>query len=498
MGRTKEELLNDPQKILVKKPFTRGIAPYISGLQGFSDIAATATLPRRREYVVSQDTFLDELDPYSHAIHSLYTLDNKKVLITYKETIEDEDGNEIVVEREKEDTINVTRLAFPMQEMIATKQKVHLTGNDLQITLANETQTKEDKSYFTVLKQFFTSKNMNIALAECVEEQLTTGDTALLQYFNKKKKLDWKTYYWKDGYCLLPHYDEYGELILFGIYYSDIVNGNQTECLDVWDETFKYRYIKDGYEFKLTESPKRHGFEEVPISYKRGDVAWNKVQKPIEDFELHASLWAESVRYYGDPLLFLKGSIDVLPGRDERGKVLAGEDSDADAKLIQAEESKNVTNLMDFWLREIFRHSYTVSLIPETLHISGDLPGISVKLLMSAAIEKAISEAKKWDGFIDKMLRLFIYGVGIESGEAAQIGRLKVFGKIIPYIPQNDTEVINNINSSVGAKSISRETGNSLHPMAEADENSRVLAEEAARVEQENTKSDNKATQKTT
>ncbi|MDH6354741.1 SPP1 family phage portal protein [Dysgonomonas sp. PH5-45] len=491
MGRTKEELLGNPQKILIKKPFTRGVTPYVSPLCGFTDVATIATLPRRREYVVSQDTFLDELDPYSHAIHSRFVLDDKKVLITYKEDIVNEDGDVVEVEREREDTIPVTRMAFPFQEVIATKQKVHLTGNDLQLTLANETQTTEDKKYFTTLKQFYISKNMDIALSENVENQLTTGDTALLQFFNKRGELDWKVYSWKDGYCLLPHYDEYDELILFGIYYSDIDGDSSSEFLDVWDDTLKYRYKKDGYEFKLIANPKPHGFKEIPIAYKRGDVAWNKVQKPIEDFELHASLWAESVRYYGDPLLFLKGSVDILPGRDERGKVLAGEDGDADGKLLQANESKNVTNLMDFMLKEIFRGSHTISFSPETVKTSGDLPGITVKLLFSSAVEKAISEAKKWDGFIDRMLRLFIYGIGIESKSSAQLGRLKVFGKIIPYIPQNDTEIISNINNSKSQGTISVETATDIHPYAAADENKRVAVE----TEKENSDNQNSKTE---
>lgn len=479
MGRTKEELLSNPHKILIKKPFTRGGTPHMSPIGGFTNVATFASLPNRIESVVSQDTFLNELDPYSHAIHSRFVLDDKKVLLTHKVNITNEDGDIEAVEKEIECTIPVTRMAFPFQEIIATKQKVHLTGNDLQLTLANEIQTEEDKKYFTILKQFYISKNMDIALSDNVENQLTTGDTAMLQFFNRKGELDWKVYSWKDGYCLLPHYDEYDELILFGIYYSDTDGDNSCEFLDVWDDTKKYRYKKDVNDFKLIEDPKTHGFNEIPIAYKRGEVAWNKVQKPIENFELHASLWAESVRYYGDPILFLKGATDILPGRDEGGKVIAGEDSEADAKLLQANESKNVPNLMDFMLKEIFRGGYVISFSPETVKTSGDLPGITVKLLFSAAIEKAISEAKKWDGFLDKMLRLFIYGVGIESKKSAQMSRLKVFGKIIPYIPQNDTEIISNINTSKAQGTLSVETATDIHPYASADENTRVTEEKA-------------------
>lgn len=469
MAITKEQLLNDPNKVLIKKPFTRGIAPgvelpnYVS-IDGYS----VAALPRRRVAAVSQDTFLEELDTYSHAIQSPYVLDDKKVLVTYK----DADG----VEKEREDYVPVTRIALPLQRIIATKQKTHLTGNKLQLTLANETQTEEDKLSFTELKQLFISKNMDIALSENVENQLVTGDTALLMYFDKDDKLDWKTYSWKEGYCLLPHYDEYDNLILFGIYYFDSDGEQGTTFLDIWDETFKYRYKQDGADWVQVLNDK-HGFKEVPVAYKRGTVAWNDVQNLIDKLELHASLWAESVRYYGDPILFLKGAIDVLPIRDEGGKVLAGAEDGADGKLLQAEESKNVNNLMDFLLKEIFRGSFSISFSPETVKTSGDLPGITVKLLFSCAIEKAIEQAKEWDGFIDKMMRLFIFACGLESKKSAQYGRLKIFGAIEPYIPQNDAEIISNINNSKSQGTISVETATDIHPYAAADENKRVAIE---------------------
>jgi SPP1 family phage portal protein len=483
MAIAKEQLLKDPGKVLIKKQFTRGVAPDVE-LPNYvtADRHSTAALPRRRVIAVSQDTFLEELDTYSHAIQSPYVLDDKKVLVTYK----DANGEE----KEREGHVPVTRIALPLQRIIATKQKTHLTGNKLQLTLANETQTEEDKLSFTELKQLFISKNMDIALSENVESQLVTGDTALLMYFDRENKLDWKTYSWKDGYCLLPHYDEYDNLILFGIYYSDSDGEKDTTFLDVWDETFKYRYRQDTTGWIRIANDK-HGFKEVPVAYKRGSVAWNDVQNLIDKLELHASLWAESVRYYGDPILFLKGAIDVLPIRDEGGKTLAGMDGDADGKLLQAEESKNVNNLMDFLLKEIFRGSFSISFSPETVKTSGDLPGITVKLLFSCAIEKAIEQAKEWDSFIDKMMRLFIFACGLESKKSAQYGRLKIFGAIEPYIPQNTTEIINNINSSKTQGTLSTETSTDIHPYAAADENKRVTAEaEAEREKGKNT--DNK------
>ena len=477
MAKTKEYLLEKVDRVLSKKPFTRGGIPTVAPLVLGSNIGNIgAQLPKKNVVIVSQDTFLEELDTYSHAIQSPYILDDKRVLIPYEKA----DGTI----GEQKAYIPVTRIALPLQRIIATKQKVHLTGNEIVHTLASETQTDTDKENFVVMKQFFTSKNMNVAVSENVENQLTTGDTALLLYFDKNKKLDWKTYSWKDGYCLLPHYDEYDNLILFGIYYSTEEEEKSVTMLDVYDDTFVYRFKQDNLGWSQVEKSK-HGFDEVPVCYKRGNVAWNDVQNLIDKLELHASLFAENVKYYGDPILFLKGEIDILPRRDDAGKGIKGINPEADAKLLQAEESKNVTNLLDFLLKEIFRGSCTISFSPETVKTSGDLPGITVKLLFSSAVEKAIEQAKEWDGFIDRMMRLFIYAVGMETKKPAEFSRLKVFSKIEPWIPQNDTEIISNINSSKQIGTISGETAREDHPYAKADENNRVSKEENEKAEKE-------------
>lgn len=463
---TKEQLLNDPELIInTKKQFERGMYPVYHGAAGYLGDYGSARLPLRRTLKIPQDVFLDEYDTYSHMINSPFTLDDKKVITLYK----DANGNE----QERTSYVPVTRLTFPLQKIIALKQLTHLTGNGLNLTLTNTDQTDEDKLNFVKIKQQWTSKNMDVALFKSVQSQLITGDGALLMYWDENKQLDWHVYSWKDGYCLLPSYDEYGKLILFSLYYTEPLGDKAVTRLDVWDETYAYKYESADSSWKQI-SKEQHGFKMVPFCYRMGDVAWNDVQQLIEQLELHASIWAESERYYIDPILFLKGEVDILPKRDTGGKAIQGTDENSDAKLLQQDESKNIINLTDFLLKEIFRGSCTISFSPQDVKTSGDLPGITVKLLFSAAVEKAISAAKEWDDFVDRMVSLFIYAIGIEERLPANFNRLKIRGEIIPYIPQNTTELINQINTSKQAETISQETAAELNPLSAADEYMRL------------------------
>ena len=463
-------LINNPDKILVKKPFTRGIVPSLNlNFTSNGNIDAPARLPARRQIVISQDTFLEELDTYSHAIHSEFVLANKRIKVQYK------DANGEV--KERDEVIPVTRIALPLQRVIASKQKVHLTGKPMKFTLSNTNQTDEDKESFVSFCQSWISKNMNIGIAECIESRLTTGDCAMVSFFDDKKRFNWRTYSWKDGYCLLPHYDKYGNLALFGVYYSTTEDDVTTEKLDVWDDNVFYQYKKQNDEWAMVVNAKKHGFNSIPVAYSRGNVAWNDVQPLIESCEFHSSLWAESERYYTDPILFLKGDTDILPMRDSSGKAIAGLDETSDAKLLQANESKNIVNLTDFLLREIFRGSFTVSFNVGEISVSGDMPSVTVKLLFTAAIEKAIEQAKEIDPFIDKLVELFIFGMGIELTKSAQFSRLLIHGEIEPYIPQNTTEEVNMINQSKSMGTMSTETAAARNPLNASDEHARLKRE---------------------
>ena len=132
---------------------------------------------------------------------------------------------------------------------------------------------------------------------------------------------------------------------------------------------------------------------------------------------------------------------------------------------------------MSILLDNIFRGSFTV-LPPEVR--SGDTPGIAVKLLYSPAVEKAMSDAKDWDSWLDDVVEIFKFGYGLEVGKSFEYQSLNVAGKIIPYIHQNDSETTAIINSSLLAGSLSSETASELHPYAQYDEVNRVNQEKRA------------------
>lgn len=457
-----------PKDIISKEPFVR-VQPYLyNGGTVRGGTTVQPELPKNLWTAIPQEKFLSELSPSGHGI---YLKPDKK--------IEDENGNLM-------DHQAVSKIAVALQEVISTKQKIHLATNPIKFVLTEEGRSDAKEKEFTAFKQAWIDKNMHVALSESIESWLDTGDTALY-FFRNKDKMGWRQFGFKKGDVLLPHYDEFGELKLFGRMYSGLDEGKDATKLDVFDETEVVTYIKKGFFGtnmmqtwkEIKGSRKKHGFSTVPICYKRSnDVCWGSVQPLIDSFEWALSNMSENNRYYANAILFLKGEIEALPNRDDSGKVLVASGEDASAEFLATPESNQaMMNELDILLKQIFMGSFTVSVSPDTVKSSGDLPGITVKLLFSPATEKALDSANKLEDYVDRMVLLFKEAYGIESGKYTNFNSLKVRGSIDVYVPQNDAELNRMINDSVLYKTLSKETAAQINTLGVSGEYERLKSE---------------------
>ena len=131
-------------------------------------------------------------------------------------------------------------------------------------------------------------KNMEIAFYELAKSVKSTGDGAIVIYMSNGK-VKYKPLSFLYGDRLFPHYDQDGEIDAFARLYVDYdEDGNElTEWVEVWDDKYITRYKKDkkglggvissikeylGLDgFVVDMPPVMHGFNEVPIIYKRDD-----------------------------------------------------------------------------------------------------------------------------------------------------------------------------------------------------------------------------------
>lgn len=476
-------LLADPHKLKQKKPFTRGIdRRSLPNFESLVDVNNTfeALLPSFRKEVVTQEEFLLELDPNSHSV--LFDDNIPSICIKTK------DGGYM--------DIKFSKMAVPFQKNIKNKQLLHLTGNRMVFTLVETSPTAKQEQDFITFKQYWDLRNQDGMKNKMVDTQLSYGDAGLLYYFDYKGRIKSRILSFADGYVLCPHNDDNGDRILESVYYTK----DNVEYIDSYDDTYMYRYRKDnsiddvennGW---VLETPKKHGFDEIPLITKRGEVAWNNVQNIITSYEVLYNIYNAINRRFGWGILYVKGKFK------EKAEKIAGSvilndssiDGKGDAKFLTPPSSDGTLAILQSLLDTIQLGSSTTFILPKDVKTSGDISGIAIQLTQSLDIENALQKVIEWQNVADKMVRLFKQGLakelvnsGVNKTAITDFENLNINAKFKVWKPMNDYEYNQMLTILTGAGILSKETGIQKNTESTPDEKMRIEKEHQAIIEEQ-------------
>ena len=469
------------RKILVKKPFfeltPKGYMTHDGYCRNEVSDNEDPQMPQDTLYRVikTQKDFLREFYPTSHKIFDkdLYPDIWRK---------NPEDGKWYVQE--------IQRTAFAFQQVIHTKHVLHMTGNDIQFELAGDPEMKKQEEYINLLAKFkkgWYMHDMEIRHYEAVSSYMKVAEAAVVGFFDKNKKFGTRTLAFDRGDTLYPQFDPLtGELVVFARKYYDFdEEGNEKiEWVEVWDDKTFYRFKKQVNEGKVKETIKRiakifgiddytcveekaHGFPFIPVAYVRNDdgPCWSVVQKNIEDYEEAFSYLCENNKAYAFPIMKLKGDgddITVVGDTDGSAKMIQITDTNGDADFINGTDASDAfATQLNKSYDLIYELSFTVK--PPELK-SGDLPGVAIKLLYSPAIEVAENDAKKMHPFLDQLVRISKYGIGVEENCMATMTGLPIHAWVEIYVHQNKSEIITNLATAVQNNFLSKQTASERCP----------------------------------
>ena len=470
------ELLANPDKLIQKIPFTRGV-DMGRGLPDTKPVnlatSVTASLPRCRMVTVSQEQYMRELEPSSHKV----LFDDNIPSITMKLNT----GGYAEIKYEK--------TALPIQKLIKNKQVLHLTGYPMQFTLLDANPTESVRNDFILIKQYWEKRNMDGVKNKMVDIQKSYGDAGALFYFDYKGQVKCRVLSYADGYVLCPHNDDNGDRILETVYYKS----GDVEYIDSYDDEYMYRYTND-YQPDATNvggwrwhEPVKHGFDEIPLVTKRGKVAWDDVQTLIESKEVLFNIFNVIQKRHGWGMLYIKGKF-----KDEAKKI-AGSiilndtsvEGKGDAKYLTPPTPQGTIDTLNALDEEIQKGSSTTFLLPKDIRAQGDVSGIAVQLTQSMDIENALRGVIDWQNVADKMCRLFKYGLAMElvnrkikSNAITEFEKVNMVAKFKVWRPFNDAEYNQMVATLKGAGILSQETGIEVNTLSKPDEIARVRKEE--------------------
>ena len=467
-----KELLSDPIKLKQKKPFTRGADTNVeSGHGGVHTVnigdTMEANLPNYRRYVVSQEQFLKELDPRCHDV--LFNENLPSICVKMK--------------RGGFQEIKFERMAIAFQKLIKSIQLIYLTAHKMDFTMNETEPTDEQSKRFVKLKQMWKKRNQDGIRNKMVDTQMSCGDAGLLYYFDYKGQIKSRVLSYADGYVLCPHNDDNGDRILESVYYVK----DDIEYIDSYDDKFMYRYkLITGNDKKaewVLEKPVQHGFPEIPLITKRGDVPWNDVQSIIDSYEEQYNVFNAIQRRFGWGIFYIKGKFKDN-GQKIAGNVVLNDTSlegKGDAKFLTPPTPQNTIEYLKQLLSTIQLGSQTTFVLPEDIKMTGDVSGLAVQVTKELDIQHAMQNVIEWQNVADKMLRLFKFGLSVElvnneddKTAVTDFDNLNVTAQFKIWRPFNEYEFNQMLTTLTGAGILSRESGTELNTVAMPDEKSRV------------------------
>lgn len=395
----------------------------------------------------------------------------------------------------------IIRTAFAFQRVIATKQRVHITGNDIQFELSGKVGTDEEERRkqrdFVEFRQGWLDMDMEARFYEFTEYKVV-GDAAIVFYFDEDGKARARTLSYMRGDTLYPHRNSLtGRMELFARKYADYDEEGRysSEYVEIWDDRNIYRArrgiskhpvverIKEffglsGYEIY---DVKEHGFDRCPVAYYREDdgPCFLPSQETIETYEEAFSYFCENNRAYAFPIMWSRGDgVDFKPDEITGAvKYIEIEDKDGAAGFLdKAEVSAAFNTQLKLLYDMIYEQAFSVK--PPELK-SGDLPGVAVKLLFSPAIENAIHDSQRLQPFLEEVMYFVKWAYGYEKDIQATLLNLPVNAWIEPYIHQNDSELMTNLQMGVQNSFISRQTASErASKYSRNDEFQRIMDED--------------------
>lgn len=427
---------------------------------------------------VYQSDFLAELYPSGHKINDPLYYENIFKKIKKKDS--QGTGYEQIVE------MAIERVAIAMQQVILTKHLTHLCGKDIRFVYSGSSYTQKKKKLVKEMRQGWIKKNMETAKYDFCKSVKATGDGAFCAVM-EKDSFSYRVFSALNGDGLHPIFGFNGKLERFGRSFMAFDYEAQEEVLylEIWDDTnfARYRFStanknadQDGWE--IQSPPKPHGFEEIPIVYKKVEkgACWSDVQDLIDKLEMALSQLFENNKSYAFRIMVIKGGFEIQGDLRGEARAIMMDDTAASASFMEkADASSSFSLQLEQTLKFILMGSFTV-LPPEIK--GGDLPGVTIKILYSPSVEQGVNDKNEYNSAIDKMVNLFKHGYGVEMGNVSGYDSLDVRGEIDVYVHQNDAEIITNINTSVLDGSLSVETGAEKHPYASSDEHERLLRQQ--------------------
>ena len=461
--------LEDPTRLMMMKPFTRGGKMNGHGWElknvlnntymqtGFCNLDLTP---------ISQDTYITEYRPSLHTILMNKSIPHIKVNI---------DG---------------IPLNFGMMDMTQTgsfQKLIHsahvrsLTANPLEFNLGKNDADNGGITPFESIKDEWSVRNMDWWLSQAINTCKQLGNCGLLfSYDSEEGRFMVTNYSYEDGYQIIPNYDEYGYEIARSLVYQI----DDQIVIDTYDARKHYRCTQGETGWEIKDEP--HGFSRCPLLHKRGQVAWEYAESTCEIWELMVNIQNIALKRFGTFALVFTGDMDKDSFKRDSSTLIINLSSDTtngkqSADVLKFPEPQTMDAYLKTLEEKISLFSSTSFITPKDISATNS-GGNGIALAMSNDYALATQSAIDWRRFVNDMVYLCQEGLDLETNGTEKYAKLRIGAKIVPWSLETNNTKITNL--SMEAKWLSMKTIIEKSPDAAPDEIDRIIEERGALIPQ--------------
>ena len=390
--------------------------------------------------------------------------------------------------------VEPARIGMSFQQLIVDRRVGFMLTIPVKTDAIYESESDKEKALVKMVDRIQNDNKMDYRNKEIARRWMSEMECAECWYFvptgELKPKFTLKCNIWSPdhGDLLYPLFDSTGNLIAFARSYKLKEEEKDIEHFDVYTSEFEYKYVNRDNKWALdilTETtdageiiqtnvnPIPNAVKKIMIVYHyQNKPEWADVQTMIASKETVMSNFDDMIAYFGSPILAVFGEIMGFAAKGEQGKILQlVENAKANYLALNSppEAIKMYNDLLD---KYIFALSQTPDISFTAMSGLGTIAQFTMKAFFMDA-EMGVSKKEETFGIgLQRRLNIIKAAIGtvIDTSLAAEAKLLQLKPVITFYLPQNVTEMVDNLSVSVTGGLMSKESAVEQNPLVEDSE----------------------------
>lgn len=386
--------------------------------------------------------------------------------------------------------IDVVRVGIPWQSIIVERRVGFTLSHPVKTEVIWDKETDKEKQLVKLVEKIQNDNKMDYKNKEILRRKLSELEVAVIWYYDDQGEGEKPRYTLNSkivspelGDILYPLFNSVGTLISFRRDYKLSDGEKEIEHSDIYTSEFEYKYIKkegawildpdivaksDETGEVIPANPVPNVAKKILIEYYcQKKPVWSKVQSMINRHETLASNHGGMNDKFGAPIFTVSGAIEGEIIDNAQGSVMQLENGATAGYAQLASEPESISLEQKNLEKFIYTMSQTPNISFDQMITIGAMSGFAAEMLLSDPHMAVRAEEETFGIGLQRRLNIIKAAIGalIDTSLSKECKTVQLKPIITPYLPQNVTEMIENLGVSVNGGIMSKETAIETNPL---------------------------------